>query len=753
MDDQRTRWMALVGVGFVACLWALPAAQADWPMMIEDGDRTPPVEGVELVNDLNAMRKVWHFRRHMSVGKGLYPGNIRRTIELGYEPFEGGASTPIVAEGKVFVNYYKPDGEVPAEVEGWRTMGSEEKLRMLPEWFWSVTADDILVAVDAETGELAWEAVEPHEGLNRLSHKRGHWSTSPAYGDGRVFSMGSAGLLRAYDASDGDRLWEAPAWEDLSRLREEHIESGKLCWQAADRSSLVVAENVVIASRERMRAFDTDTGELRWKIDRHVQGDFATPTIWRHDGREYILANSGDGTVRLIDPANGNILWTHEGLGPFMGTLSPHGDLVVLNASPADPQADDDYGLYGGFRISLNGLERLWTLPDEQSYYHSWTKDRGPRLRVPIRDGLAYICLPRAAPREGEDRHLMLVVDAETGEIKSRIEGTRAGGFPMLIEDRIMLHKDHAHSNPVTSAWWKAGQEPTQLNGETSWPHDSITAYCTQIETPYVNGRIYMRALDGLVCYDLRKPDESRSQTLKLSIPEKVTGKREDLDASIYVIDEECSHGGFEAAPVYRAIEASELRLRQDNLEGYVLVDLQHTGHPERYDIDARLSSDGSISGMISTSEEAFEEPLDVSGEIHLGERQPEWMPECTHVLWLQGASVRKDGQRQPMFVFLTIEDGDVVAATGMATRTTKAWLLVNADGLEVKSGRITGELVVRHRPDEWTTPLTGNGSTAGGVYEIDIAADGAEGVVGSYTGTYGAAWRLTADINGRVER
>ncbi|MGC9455399.1 MAG: PQQ-binding-like beta-propeller repeat protein [Phycisphaerae bacterium] len=722
-------------------------------MMIEDGDRTPEVQGIELVDDLNAMRKVWHFRRHMSVAKGLYPGNIRRTIELGYEPFEGGASTPIVAEGKVFVNYYKPDGEVPADVEGWRTMDSEENLRMLPEWFWSVTADDILVAVDAETGELAWEAVEPHEGLNRLSHKRDHWSTSPAYSDGKVFSMGSAGLLRAYDASDGDRLWETLAWEGLARLRQEHIESGKLCWQADDRSSLIVAEDVVVASRGRLRAFDTETGELRWKIDAHVQGEYATPTVWRHDGREYILANSGDGTVRLIDPADGSILWTHEGLGPFMGTLTPHGDLVVLNASPADEQVDDDYGLYGGFRISLDGLERLWTLPDEQSYYHSWTKDRGPRLRVPIRDGLAYVYVPRAAPREGQARDLMLVVDAETGEIKSRIEGRDAGGFPMLIEDRIMLHKDHAHSNPVTSAWWTAGEEPRELNGTTSWPHDSITAYCTQIETPYVNGRIYMRALDGLVCYDLRKPDESRMQTLKLNIPQEVTGKREDLNASIYVLDGECSHGGFEGAPVYQAIDASGLHLRQDHLKGHVLVDLQHTGHRERFDMDARLSSDGTVSGTISTSEEAFKEPIEVSGEIHLGERQPAWMPPCTHVLWLEGASVGLDGEPRPMFIFLTIQDGEVTGASGMATRTTKAWLLVDASDLEVANGRITGEVVVRHRPDEWTTPLTENGSTAGGVYEIDIAEDGAEGVVGSYTGTYGAAWRLTADIKGRIDR
>ena len=83
-----------------------------------------------------------------------------------------------------------------------------------------------LLAVEAKTGKIKWERIEKGQGHNRQGHKRGHWCVSPAYADGRVFSMGTAGLLYAYDAASGREMWTArydgPEWADAATAIAVH---------------------------------------------------------------------------------------------------------------------------------------------------------------------------------------------------------------------------------------------------------------------------------------------------------------------------------------------------------------------------------------------------------------------------------------------------------------------------------------------------------------------------------------------------
>lgn len=138
-------------------------SRADWPMFIGDGDRTPPEQGTLLVDHLDDAPAVWKRDHHMGVGKGLYPGELQTARAHGIEPFYGGTAAPIVADGTVFVSYFKPNGKVPAKREEWRTMG-DKNLDLLPKWFFSVTADEMLVAIDAATGKIRWEAAEKNKG-------------------------------------------------------------------------------------------------------------------------------------------------------------------------------------------------------------------------------------------------------------------------------------------------------------------------------------------------------------------------------------------------------------------------------------------------------------------------------------------------------------------------------------------------------------------------------------------------------------
>ncbi|MFW6061509.1 MAG: PQQ-binding-like beta-propeller repeat protein [Planctomycetota bacterium] len=732
-----------------------PEAAPDWPMFIgPDGSRVPTVQGYELVDDLGTMRQTWKLERHTGVGKGLYPGTIRRCRELGIEPFYGGAANLIIADGKVFCSYYKPDGEHPAEPEGWRTMDSPEKLAPLPDWFFSVTADDILLAVDAETGELLWEAVEKGGGLNRLAHKRAHWVRSPAYANGRVFSMGSMGVLRAYDAETGKRLWETSTSPDLERARQEHIEAGKLYWGAEDQSSVIVADGVVVIARQRLSGYDADSGERLWQIDEPVMSKHGTPTIWTHDGRAYVLAHTGiSGELRLVDPRTGEVLWTYTGLGPRLGTLSVEGDIVMV-AFPSEKGITDSDGdprqvLYGALRLGLDGAEKLWVMPDEPQNRFHWKHDKGPRYRTSPRDGLAYFAIAPDERPEGAPRARLIVAELDSGEILAEKPMNVSLGNPIPMENRLWVIHDYAHSNPISQSYWTAGRDPQELTGVVEMPHDSITGYYVDLEPIYHKGRVYFRGLEGLICYDLRKRDPQTSRTIRLEVPASLTGLRRDRTVRVYVSGGEITHGDLAGGGRIHDVDTSHLRLEGDRLTGGIGIGIYAGRHPEMYHLDARVS-DGEVRGRMAIAEPAFSEPLELSGQIESMEHQPAWMPPATHTIVLTEAARNRPGEAGRLILLPTIRDGEIQHVAAWADHTTTSPPAVYYTGLRVRDGRLVGEVQVRYRPDKWTTPLVEHGETAGATYTIDADLDG-QGRIGSYTGTYGTALERSAEITGTV--
>lgn len=723
----------------------------DWPMFISSGNRSSPKQGIDLIDDMNAMHKVWELEKHLGVGKGLYPGPLRNARAMGIEPFYAGASSPIVADGTVYVSYYKPDGMAPAAIEPWRTMDDPKSL--LPEWFFSVTADDILLAVDADTGNVKWEKIEKGVGLNRLGHKRAHWCVSPAYAAGRVFSLGTVGVLRAYDAKSSERLWELATSPDLERLKQEHLDSGKLCWSAQEGSSLIVADGVVIVARRWLMGVDATTGRPLWRTRESVQSNYGTPTIFRHEGREYVLANSGLGDLRLIDPKDGCVLWHVDGLGPNQGTLSPSGDLVIANVGSGHGEGKKQPGLYGAFRMSPAGAERLWTFPNTERYRHTWWPDSGARKRIAARDGRAWIMVQR--PKETNDQPsppaLVVVVDMATGKILFEKEADGHNRFPYLIEDRLLVFHDNAHSNPVTASYWAAGLNPHVLTPEFAFGFYTITGYQVPIEWPYVDGRLYCRSMKGLICYDLRKPDEdARAQTIRFDLPAALTGRRDEERVTLYLRNGRLTHGAYSGGRYLHDVDVSAARWDGERLDGSLNIDVESNERREAYEIDARRNDEGAIVGTVETGVEAFSEPIALSGNVKAAEHQPNWMPDCTHVFRMEEASCKTDGSRQPLILFVTADIDRLVRVEGFAPRTTKAAPVVDAGGLKVERGRLTGKFAVRYRPDPWSLPLVEEGQSAAAEYDLDCRLV-TTGEAGAYTGKYGVAWSKSGRLAGRI--
>ena len=517
---SKRMFTLMTGLALTICVaHSAHAESGDWPMYHQDGDYVAPKLGLELVDKAQDMRLVFNGPKHMGVGKTRNAGYNKAKVAdpLGIDAFVGGTSTPIIAGGMLYHSYFRGSGDVvDAGYKG-------------PHGYQAIAADDVVTAIDAVTGEVKWEAVEQGMGVNRGGRKRTHWGVSPAYADGVVYAMGSTGRLYAYDARTGKKKWEkhiGPAHEKAEKDKADALEKKKRYEGDSWKVSLAVADGVLVATDgwEGLMGFDTADGERKWHTPK-VISTWATPAIWRHAGREYLLVCTTRGKMRLLDPKDGKPLW-QETVGVNFGTIVLQGDIAICNVKQVGNEESE--GVYGGLRISKTGVERLWNLPEEvMSITNFGGADNAASRWVAFRDDMAVICR-KTTPRAGltkYDIHIMVVEPATGKVLYDRLvtdDGAHEANskrvrMPIFMEDRLLLPTDQNHGDSGYGAYYYKivrdddGKFKT-LEYAGAWPkrHHALSGYETPIEIPYVAGRLYFRSMQGIACYDLRKLAESK---------------------------------------------------------------------------------------------------------------------------------------------------------------------------------------------------------------------------------------------------
>ena len=275
-----------------------------WPQINGPfGNFNPWQYGVELIDDLSQTRQRWVSEyRDLGFAKGSSSGYVRHLTEADTHP--GAASGVIVADGKIFASSFRPAGDIWAEKlphfshEKNRAYLADGKVAAVLRRNAAILADDRTVAIDLNTGKTVWEAVEAGRGLNRYSGKRNHFGVTPAYHNGRVFTMGTMGILYCYDAATGRKLWEdsTGALVKLAEVEKQKLLRERNGFADGDgmSASLVVADGVLIVPQFTggttipLRGVDVDTGNTIWELA-DVTCKYATPAVWSHQGRQYIL--------------------------------------------------------------------------------------------------------------------------------------------------------------------------------------------------------------------------------------------------------------------------------------------------------------------------------------------------------------------------------------------------------------------------------------------------------------------------------
>lgn len=212
-----------------------------------------------------------------------------------------GWSSPVVAGELVFLTSAISSGDERAPVPGLYDPGeSFGKTRSDATHQWMV------YAIDFDTGSIRWarelEALVPTE----LKHVKNSFASETPVTDGRrvYVYFGSIGLLAALNMS-GETVWRAQVGsfnggQEFGTAASPVLHGGRL---------YIVNDNTTSSF---LAAFDADTGDEVWRVERDETENWSTPFVWVNEVRTEIVT-TGRQKIRSYD-VNGNLLWELGGM-------------------------------------------------------------------------------------------------------------------------------------------------------------------------------------------------------------------------------------------------------------------------------------------------------------------------------------------------------------------------------------------------------------------------------------------------------
>jgi outer membrane protein assembly factor BamB len=245
-------------------------------------------------------------------------------------------------------------------------------------------ADDVVIALDAETGVEAWRFRSPGSPSGRAS------SSTPAVIDGKVYAALSENLY-CLEAATGKEIWRAP-----------------LTGKKGPASSPLVLSGKVYLQQNFLSAFDATTGAELWK-NNDVKGSHSSPSSWK----EVIICNSQKEVVG-VDAASGKTLWQVPGGGDSTPVVSGD-DLIVMS--------DFDGKNLIAYRLNSEGAMERWA--------HGFLAQRYGASPI-IYEGAVY--------HLGSDRHLCL--DLESGEVHWERPAQSCISSPVISDGKLLVYEN-----------------------------------------------------------------------------------------------------------------------------------------------------------------------------------------------------------------------------------------------------------------------------------------------------------------------
>lgn len=430
-----------------------------------------PDYGKMLIPDLAQARPVWRSEAVALCGWGTgADGRYRERAVVG--TLCGGSSSPVVADGVVYLYSYRPSGDVVPEGDAAATVekykGHPVEHDSMRRWF-SKRADVVVTAVDGATGRTVWQSVWPQRQGNYQTHKWRGANPTPAIGGGVVAVADYGWGLQVYDAKTGELKWSRGGGDAVTR-------------DSAPVGPIVSGAVVVYATGKATVGLDAQTGRELWKAP-------GGESVRRMNlgGRERVLVVGG--TSSLVDPAAGNVLWSSAvvSTAKLFTVAMPvcEGDKAVFYAATTNKQT----GRAVAYTVSEAGIARAW-----ESEPGTWDEN----MVMAIARGHVFV-----AHRDEGLRRLDLATGRTLGAIPELKCGSNAG--LIAVDDRLFYQPEGQHGSQHIHMVQASQDRFAALGAVFSPRHNDTTAYGQMaMANVVVDGRLIVRGMDGLYCYDLR---------------------------------------------------------------------------------------------------------------------------------------------------------------------------------------------------------------------------------------------------------
>jgi outer membrane protein assembly factor BamB len=274
----------------LVCLAVTSAAPADdWPQWL--GPRRDGVWREQVAVD--------------SLPAGGLPMRWRTEIGAGY-------SSPAVADGKVYVTdrKLKPGAANPANPFDRRSVPGVERVLCLGE----------------KDGKVLWQ--DEYDAPYTVSYAAGP-RAMPAVAGGKVYTVGTEGHVRCYEAATGKLVWK-----NTLKLTDDAATPiwGFSASPLVDGDKLICIADGVNAVAV---AFDRNTGKLLWKSLTAREPGYCPPVVYESGGQRQLIIWHPQ-AVASLDPATGAEYWSHpfeaeNGLSIAMPRLS--GDRLFVSSN------------------------------------------------------------------------------------------------------------------------------------------------------------------------------------------------------------------------------------------------------------------------------------------------------------------------------------------------------------------------------------------------------------------------------------
>ena len=513
----------------LVCLLVQPALAADgpsWPCYQgPNGNFSATDCRLSLVDDLRHARLVWKSEEPTPPGAAQSPrygGHAWHRISLGdFKPVEipladggrvtsgggiplpgGGASSLLVADGRVFASYFVPSGHVVDDGERAKRDNGPET--WTPD-YWKVAADDVVLAINADTGKTLWKTAFADKGLNWTDHKSIITNHTGVVFGGRVYAIGSTCRVYCLDARTGEVMWQSDLGAEHRRLQEikqkglaEKKSFGGVNRGHCHGSTFAAGVWVCPDFQGGMIGFDGKTGAKLWQVAKCL-AHHVTPTRWVHHRTESIVTGNTEGVIRCLDPLTGKQRWTVSA-GRCENTISVSQDFMIVNAGKHHVGTGDEHllGRASGWRITPRDATKVW----EHSGSEKVGFIGGGMSGIPILDGKAFIRTKMGTA----------MIELATGKVLARCADAKVSqeSLAWCAEGRFFHEPDSQHGRIHSVLMLGTTAETFQPMGKP-WdtPHYDATGYEMPISHAVVAGRLFLRGADGVYCWDLHQPARS----------------------------------------------------------------------------------------------------------------------------------------------------------------------------------------------------------------------------------------------------